>query len=86
MKPRVVMREYLDTKATILPCPFCGGKKQYIDASLQNNMFTTDENGKEVKLWMVTVHCHKCGATVHRYDADKEKAAEFARNAWRSRV
>ena len=78
--------QYLDTNAHLTPCPFCGGKRQFIDMVRQRNIFVSDDNGDKIPVYFVTIHCHRCGATVHHYDKDPEKAAAFAKKLWGTRV
>lgn len=76
----------LDSKLRLRPCPFCGHKEQFMtDDSTKHKVYVRDEFGKETKAVWVTIHCHKCGCTVHAYGRNKETAINSVVIKWEAR-
>lgn len=73
------MIEYVkDIRGT--PCPFCGGKRQFVTCEPTNIEF---KGSKTVK---VEVCCHMCGARVESYDVDPKYAEQLAIEKWNHRA
>lgn len=65
------------------PCPFCGGKKQYVMLNVHDNI-TLDETGE--KMHEVIIRCHKCGATANGTQFSEEDSWREAIEKWNMRV
>lgn len=73
---------YAWTERSMRACPFCGRRKTFCSLKWEERFFAAD--GRH--MITATISCHHCGAEVHDYNPDVEKAVQYATEKWQHRA